>query len=69
MSDILESNGKTSSVRVGMLVCVVTACAISVVVVVGSVFGKPIDPNVPWLAGALLSAGIGGKVMQKKAEQ
>ena len=70
MSDILEPNGRTSSVRVGMLFCVGTACIISIVVTLGSVLlEKPIDSNVPWLVGGLLSAGFGGKVIQKKAEQ
>lgn len=69
MQGVLEQNGTTSSTRVGMLLCVATACVISVAVVVGSIANAaPIDPNVPWLVGGLLSAGFGGKVWQKGKE-
>lgn len=69
MQGVLETTGKTSSTRVAMLLCVGTACVISVVVVVGNIMkAAPIDSNVPWLVGGLLSAGFGGKVWQKGKE-
>lgn len=68
MTDIIKENGKNSSTRIAMLLCVVTACAVTVAVVVGSITGTPIDTNVPWLVGGLLSAGFGGKVFQKAQE-
>ena len=69
MTDILDSKGSTSSMRVGMLACVETACLISIAVVVGNILTEqPIDSNIPWIIGGLLSAGFGGKVMQKGKE-
>lgn len=69
MQGVLDSNGSCSSTRVAMLLCVATACVISAPVVVGNIASaSPIDQNVPWLVGGLLSAGFGGKVWQKGKE-
>lgn len=69
MQGVLEPNGKTSSTRVAMMLCVCTACVIAVAGVVGSIQTKqPIDPQLSWLVGTLLSIGFGGKVAQKFKE-
>ena len=65
MSEILkDTNGVTSSVRVGMMICILTASGLAF-------FGlhKGVDlTSLGLLCGTFLAAGIGGKVYQKGKE-
>jgi hypothetical protein len=65
MNGILQSNGKTSSMRVAMMLCVITACYISVAAV--HLGRNMLEISVILIP--LLGAGIAGKVIQKGQEK
>ena len=66
MSNFLkEDNGNLSAVRIGFMLCILTACIIGV-------YGVYKDSDLLTLAGLVgtyLGAAYGGKVWQKKSEQ
>ena len=61
---MLTENGKGSSVRVSMMLCVITACAVAIIATLKG--QDPVGTGV--LVAALLATGIGGKVIQKPKE-
>ena len=64
MSGLLASDGKTSSARVNMFICTISAAAIA-----GIGVWKGLDPlGLSTLCGVFLGVGTTGKVMQKKNE-
>jgi len=63
--EILSVKGNVSSVRVMGLICVITACAISIM---GVYLGRDLTA-LGILVGALLVPAFGGKVLQKKQEE
>ena len=65
MKGLLEEKGKTSSMRVGMLLCIATACYIAIL----AVYRGSDIVGVTSLVVVLLGGGIGGKVMQKGNEK
>jgi hypothetical protein len=66
--DVLnEQNGKPSSMRMAMCVCVVTACVLGGMTAWGQLEGKEMSLGQEMLL--LLGAGIGGKVTQKGMEK
>jgi len=64
MNGTLESNGKTSSMRVGMFICIVTA---SYLAIAGLHLKIPMM-EITMIVSPFLMAGIGGKVIQKNQE-
>lgn len=64
INGLMEQEGKTSSVRVAMFICVMTGCAVAVL-------GVLRDRNLidtAFLCLALLGPGFTAKVTQKKVE-
>jgi hypothetical protein len=65
MSDLLTEGGKTSSMRVGMFVCIGTSCYLAIA-------GLHMGADLLQLTGIIalfLGAGITGKVAQKSKEE
>jgi hypothetical protein len=61
---ILEEDGKTSSARVNMFLCTISASALGAIGV-----WKGLEPlSLSTLCGAFLTVGTAGKVIQKKSE-
>ena len=71
MKGLLEEGGKTSSMRAGMFLAVVTGCAVALMGIYAAT--KPdatIDlVQVSFLSGSLVTAGLGIKAWQKGKEQ
>ena len=64
MDTIKDNDGKTSAVRVGMFVCILSACAMAALAI-----WKDRDLiDVTILVTPFLITGMGGKVAQKKFE-
>ena len=64
MSGVLESNGKTSSMRVAMFLCIGTASYLAI----GALHLGADMLQITGLVVTFLGAGIGGKVVQKGSE-
>ena len=71
MKGLLETNGKTSSTRVAMLMCVATGCAVALMGVYSAAKpGATSDlTQVAFLSGALIASGLAGKVVQHGKEK
>ncbi len=65
MKGLLEENGKTSSTRISMFLCVATGCAVALL---GVWKGESDLVGLAALSGGLVSAGMGFKVWQKGKE-
>ena len=65
MQGLLDQKGKTSSMRVSMMLCVFTACYLCIA---GLHLGADLF-QVSTLVGTLLVAGFGGKVAKKGFEK
>lgn len=70
MQGLLESNGKTSSTRVVMFICVATGCIVALMGMYAAMKpGATIDLiQVAALSGSIIAVGVGGKVAQKGKE-
>lgn len=64
LEGLLTSNGAASSMRVGMLMCITTACAIAIY----TVYDGSVTEEANSLILKLLIAGFGGKAIQKYME-
>lgn len=71
MQGLLEQNGKTSSMRAMMLICVVTGCAVALMGAYAAMQpGATLDlTSFAILSGSVMAVGVGGKVAQKGKEQ
>lgn len=63
MNMFTESNGKVSSTRVSMFICVIMACLLALILILTNI-KKNVDPG-PWngLIITFLSAGFGVKFL------
>ena len=69
MKALQDSTGKPSSMRAAMMLCVGTGCTLALLGTTMCIQAKtPIDPQLTWLVGTLLTVGFGGKVAQKFRE-
>lgn len=64
LKEVISSTGASSSMRVGMLGCVATACAIAIY----TAYTGEITPDSNTLIVRLLICGFAGKAIQKFAE-
>lgn len=64
LEGLLTKDGAASSMRVGMLMCITTACAIAIY----TVYDASVTPETNSLILRLLIAGFAGKAIQKYAE-
>lgn len=71
IKEMLDPNGKKSSVRAVMFMCVGTGCAVALMGAYAAMQpGATIDLiQVAALSGSVMAVGVGGKVAQKGKEQ
>ncbi|HEY9816735.1 MAG TPA: hypothetical protein V6D20_13190 [Candidatus Obscuribacterales bacterium] len=65
MNPLNENNGKPSSIRLGMFICIITGCYVAIA---GLHLDRSLLELLPMSLG-LISAGFTAKVMQKPKEQ
>jgi len=70
MKALQEANGKKSSIRGAMFICVITGCVVAVMGVYGAIQpGATINlTELAFLSGSLVNAGMGCKAYQKGKE-